>query len=186
MSEAANGWSDFFVAEVGASAALSGLVIVAISINLQRISFVSSLAGPRRGNANHARRRATRVQRCACAGSAHKIAWRRNRQYRAVHDHRADLHPDARVDDRKKPAGIVVAVAAAPYALRRGANPHWRRLSHRRHWRTLLGRGSRAGDAGRERLEFLGLTGRDFALSKNGHRPPSKKGLRRPARRRLV
>lgn len=31
------GWSDFFVAEVGASAALAGLVIVAISINLSRI-----------------------------------------------------------------------------------------------------------------------------------------------------
>ena len=30
-------WSDFFVAEVGASAALAGLVIVAISINLARI-----------------------------------------------------------------------------------------------------------------------------------------------------
>jgi hypothetical protein len=30
-------WSDFFVAEVGAAAALSGLVIVAISINLQSI-----------------------------------------------------------------------------------------------------------------------------------------------------
>jgi len=33
----AAGWSDFFVAEVGAAAALSGLVIVAISINLQSI-----------------------------------------------------------------------------------------------------------------------------------------------------
>jgi modulator of FtsH protease len=30
-------WSDFFVAEVGASAALAGFVIVAISINLVRI-----------------------------------------------------------------------------------------------------------------------------------------------------
>lgn len=30
-------WTDFFVAEVGASAALAGLVIVAISINLTRI-----------------------------------------------------------------------------------------------------------------------------------------------------
>jgi len=30
-------WSDFFVAEVGASAALAGFVIVAISINLARI-----------------------------------------------------------------------------------------------------------------------------------------------------
>jgi hypothetical protein len=31
------GWADFFVAEVGASAALTGFVIVAISINLARI-----------------------------------------------------------------------------------------------------------------------------------------------------
>jgi hypothetical protein len=31
------GWADFFVAEVGASAALAGFVIVAISINLARI-----------------------------------------------------------------------------------------------------------------------------------------------------
>ena len=30
-------WSDFFVAEVGASAALAGFVIVAISINVARI-----------------------------------------------------------------------------------------------------------------------------------------------------
>jgi hypothetical protein len=45
MSEAANGWSDFFVAEVGASAALSGLVIVAISINLQRILSFPHLPG---------------------------------------------------------------------------------------------------------------------------------------------
>jgi modulator of FtsH protease len=32
-----NEWADFFVAQVGASAALAGLVIVAISINLSRI-----------------------------------------------------------------------------------------------------------------------------------------------------
>ncbi|HTT99503.1 MAG TPA: hypothetical protein VMF58_15755 [Rhizomicrobium sp.] len=32
-----NDWSDFFVAQVGASAALAGFVIVAISINLSRI-----------------------------------------------------------------------------------------------------------------------------------------------------
>lgn len=32
-----DGWSDFFVAEAGASAALAGFVIVAISINLNRI-----------------------------------------------------------------------------------------------------------------------------------------------------
>lgn len=45
MSDAAIGWSDFFVAEVGASAALSGLVIVAISINLQRILSYPHLPG---------------------------------------------------------------------------------------------------------------------------------------------
>ena len=37
MSGAEIRWSDFFVAEVGATAALTGLIIVAISINLQRI-----------------------------------------------------------------------------------------------------------------------------------------------------
>jgi hypothetical protein len=37
MGEMPDRWSDFFVAEVGAAAALSGLVIVAISINLHNI-----------------------------------------------------------------------------------------------------------------------------------------------------
>ena len=45
MSGVAQGWSDFFAAEVGASAALSGLVIVAISINLQRILSFPHLPG---------------------------------------------------------------------------------------------------------------------------------------------
>jgi hypothetical protein len=38
-------WANFFVAEVGASAALSGLVVVAISINLARILEIASLPG---------------------------------------------------------------------------------------------------------------------------------------------
>lgn len=37
MQDFGNVWSNFYVAEVGAAAALSGLIIVAISINLQRI-----------------------------------------------------------------------------------------------------------------------------------------------------
>jgi modulator of FtsH protease len=40
-----SGWNDFFVAEVGASAALAGLVIVAISINLARIMTYPWLPG---------------------------------------------------------------------------------------------------------------------------------------------
>jgi modulator of FtsH protease len=44
MGETAH-WSDFFVAEVGAAAALSGLVVVAISINLKQILTVSVLPG---------------------------------------------------------------------------------------------------------------------------------------------
>ena len=38
-------WANFFVAEVGAAAALSGLIIVAISINLQRILSFPQLPG---------------------------------------------------------------------------------------------------------------------------------------------
>jgi hypothetical protein len=38
-------WANFFVAEVGASAALSGLVVVAISINLSRILSFPQLPG---------------------------------------------------------------------------------------------------------------------------------------------
>jgi hypothetical protein len=38
-------WANFFVAEVGASAALTGLVVVAISINLSRILAYAYLPG---------------------------------------------------------------------------------------------------------------------------------------------
>jgi hypothetical protein len=45
MDQAGAAWANFFVAEVGAAAALSGLVIVAISINLQRILSFPQLPG---------------------------------------------------------------------------------------------------------------------------------------------
>jgi hypothetical protein len=45
MGAAVADWANFFVAEVGAAAALSGLVIVAISINLQRILAFPQLPG---------------------------------------------------------------------------------------------------------------------------------------------
>jgi modulator of FtsH protease len=38
-------WANFFVAEVGAAAALTGLLVVAISINLARILSISQLPG---------------------------------------------------------------------------------------------------------------------------------------------
>lgn len=44
MQEAGH-WSDFFLGEVGATAALAGLVIVAVSINLQRILAFPQLPG---------------------------------------------------------------------------------------------------------------------------------------------
>ncbi len=46
MNQLATGaWANFFVAEVGASAALTGLVVVAISINLSRILAYEALPG---------------------------------------------------------------------------------------------------------------------------------------------
>jgi modulator of FtsH protease len=45
MVEAGTGWNDFFMAQVGATAALAGLVVVAISINLQRILSFPQLPG---------------------------------------------------------------------------------------------------------------------------------------------
>ena len=46
-------WADFFVAAAGASAALVGLVIVALSVNLDRI--ISEQQLPSRGGATIAR-----------------------------------------------------------------------------------------------------------------------------------
>jgi hypothetical protein len=43
--EEAGHWSDFFLGEVGAASALAGLVIVAVSINLQRILEFPQLPG---------------------------------------------------------------------------------------------------------------------------------------------
>jgi hypothetical protein len=45
MEDYAGPWANFFVAEVGAAAALSGLIIVAISINVQRILAFPQLPG---------------------------------------------------------------------------------------------------------------------------------------------
>ena len=45
MDEIVAGWANFFVAEVGATAALTGLIIVAVSINLQRFLAVAHLPG---------------------------------------------------------------------------------------------------------------------------------------------
>jgi modulator of FtsH protease len=45
MDETALHWANFFVAQVGAAAALAGLIIVAISINLQRILAYPHLPG---------------------------------------------------------------------------------------------------------------------------------------------
>ncbi len=43
MSGVTTGWENFFVAEVGAAAALSGLIFVAVSINLNRILSIPHL-----------------------------------------------------------------------------------------------------------------------------------------------
>jgi hypothetical protein len=43
MGGVATGWENFFVAEVGAAAALSGLIFVAVSINLSRILSIPHL-----------------------------------------------------------------------------------------------------------------------------------------------
>ncbi|HZL19094.1 MAG TPA: hypothetical protein VFG23_15255 [Polyangia bacterium] len=45
MPPVTSGWENFFVAEAGASAALTGLLFVAVSINLQRILSFPQLPG---------------------------------------------------------------------------------------------------------------------------------------------
>ncbi len=45
MDDGVTAWTNFFVAEVGATAALAGLIMVAVSINLQRILAFPQLPG---------------------------------------------------------------------------------------------------------------------------------------------
>ena len=45
MSGLESHWTDFFIAEVGATAALAGLIIVAISINVRQILAIGHLPG---------------------------------------------------------------------------------------------------------------------------------------------
>ncbi len=45
MEQIAGQWTDFFIAEVGATAPLAGLIIVAISINVQQILSIGRLPG---------------------------------------------------------------------------------------------------------------------------------------------
>lgn len=45
MSGIESRWTDFFIAEVGATGALAGLIIVAISINVQQILSIGHLPG---------------------------------------------------------------------------------------------------------------------------------------------
>ena len=45
MNPVTTDWSNFFVAQVGAAAALTGLVVVAISVNLSRILSFAQLPG---------------------------------------------------------------------------------------------------------------------------------------------
>ncbi|HUI64882.1 MAG TPA: hypothetical protein VL126_08565 [Bacteroidota bacterium] len=45
-----NGWVNFFLAEVGASATLAGLLFVGVSINLSRILSLHALPGCARGS----------------------------------------------------------------------------------------------------------------------------------------
>jgi hypothetical protein len=47
---ATEGWGELFLAEAGASAALGGLLFVAVSINLQRIVAIRSLPGAALGS----------------------------------------------------------------------------------------------------------------------------------------
>jgi hypothetical protein len=45
MGEISGRWTDFFIAEVGATSALAGLIIVAISINVRQILSIGHLPG---------------------------------------------------------------------------------------------------------------------------------------------
>ena len=59
-------WRDFFVGSVGASAALTGLLFVAISINLQQILRFPHLPGRRRAPSGYCSVRWS----CGCVGLA--------------------------------------------------------------------------------------------------------------------
>jgi len=86
------GWADFFVAEVGASAALAGFVIVAISINLTRIIAYPWLPGRAAETLVGAHRGSGGFELYACPGPAAGSACDRafyhgRRDVADAHDH---------------------------------------------------------------------------------------------------
>ena len=132
MGEIAAAWANFFVAEVGAAAALSGLVIVAISINLQRILSFPQLPG----------RAAEMLIMLVGALFASSFALMPGQPLNVLGGEMLGAGllmtaPPIAIQapansGAEKPADDVVAVAVCHRALRRRAGFDWRRLSARR------------------------------------------------------